>query len=367
MPWWWLFQGVTGTDNSQGDAVRGTESGWSTVAEALPPGVATSIGSLPHRDPQEAARFVLQRHPELPAAPSLPHRSPAESMLAQAAWGLSGVVAGTDGVLALTGRPSEVGRSREPFRTDDEPWVGLRVFLEHVRGRTDPVKIQLTGPVTLGRALNAAGVDVDRAFAVAGAMVRARAAEMVTSVRDRLPDAPLLVMLDEPGLVGSAHPRFPIASDQTLDLLTGAVAAIESSTGPVLTGIHCCGAADWTTVLEAGPDVLAAPVDAGLAFVPAAIRSFFDRGGRIAWGAVPTDEPVGASSERPWRKLADTWCVLVRAGCDPGRLRRRSLVTPACGLAGHGTTQADRALRVAAAVGERIHEQTTIARLTVGA
>jgi hypothetical protein len=288
-------------------------------------------------------------------------------MLTQAAWGLSGVVAGTDGALALTGRPEEVGRILDPFRIDDEPWVGLRIFLDHVRGRTQPVKIQMTGPVTLGRALHVAGVDVDRAFAVAGATVRARAVELVTSVRLLLPDAPLLVMLDEPGLVGSAHPRFPIGSEQTLDLLTGAVAALESSTGPVLTGVHCCGAADWSTVLEAGPDVLAAPVDAGLAFVPAATQSFFDRGGRIAWGAVPTDEPVGPSAERPWRRLADTWCVLVRAGCDPGRLRRRALVTPACGLAGHGTTQADRALRVAVAVGERVHRQTTIARLTVGA
>jgi hypothetical protein len=119
-------------------------------------------------------------------------------MLTQAAWGLSGVVAGTDGALALTGRPEEVGRILDPFRIDDEPWVGLRIFLDHVRGRTQPVKIQMTGPVTLGRALHVAGVDVDRAFAVAGATVRARAVELVTSVRLLLPDAPLLVMLDEP-------------------------------------------------------------------------------------------------------------------------------------------------------------------------
>jgi hypothetical protein len=288
-------------------------------------------------------------------------------MLAQAAWGLSGIAPCPDGGLELTGRPADVARTRAPFRLEEEPWVGLRVFLDHVRGRSEPIKVQLTGPVTLGRALHGAGVDVDRAFGVAGTAVRERVGEMVSSVREGLPGAPIMVMLDEPGLVGSAHPRYPLDPDQTLDLLTGAVASIESSAGPVLTGIHCCGAADWPTVLEAGPDVLAAPTDAGLAFVPAAIRSFFDRGGRVAWGAIPTDEPVGPSAERPWRKLADAWCVLVRAGCDPGRLRRRALVTPACGLAGHGITQADRALRVAAEVGQRVHHQTTVARLTVGA
>ncbi|MEL7206857.1 MAG: hypothetical protein AAGK32_01250 [Actinomycetota bacterium] len=336
-------------------------------SDLLRPGTATSIGSLPHTDPDEAARFVLEHHPELPAAPSLPNRSPAEGMLAQAVWGVGGLAVDDDGAVVLTGRPAEVARTRDPLDLGADAWRSLDVFLDHVRGRTAPVKVQSTGAVTLGRALLAAGMPVERAFAVAGAVVRARVAELVAVVRERLPQTPLLVMLDEPGLVGSSHPRFPISTGETLDLLTGCVAAIEQDAGPVLTGIHCCGAADWTTVLEAGPDVLAAPADAGLGFVPGAIEAFLDRGGRIAWGAIPTDEPIGTSAEHPWRKLTETWCVLVRGGLDPVRLRRRALVTPACGLAGHGTSQAGRALRLAADVGERIHEQTTIARLTVGA
>jgi hypothetical protein len=331
------------------------------------PGTATSIGSLPHVDPLEAARFVLDRHPELPAAPSLPNRSPRESMLAQAVWGLDGVGAATDGSVALQGRTASVGRGRRPLSLADEPWTGVRTFLDLVAGRAGPVKLQLTGPVTLGRALHHAGVPADQAFAVAGATVRAQGAELVSAARGSLPTAPLLVMLDEPGLVGSAHPRFPIGREAVVELLGGAVAAIEGGDGPLATGIHCCGGADWAAVLDAGPDVLAAPVDAGLTFVPRAVRSFLDRGGRIAWGAVPTDEPVGDSADRLWRRLADTWCVLVRAGCDPGQLRRRAFVTPACGLAGHGVTQADQALRLAAEVGDRIRHQTTIARLTVGA
>jgi hypothetical protein len=343
------------------------ETGDGGLEEVLPAGVATSIGSLPHVDPDEASRFVLEHHPALPAAPSLPNRSPAESMLAQAAWGLDGVQADDRGMLHVEGDPRRVGRRLDPFCIDDDPWVGLRTFLEHVDGRTDPIKVQLTGAVTLGRALHGAGVDADRAFRLAGATVRTRALELVTEVRRRLPGTPVLVTLDEPGLAGSAHPRFPLDPDETLDLLTGEIAAVESGPGPIITGLHCCGAADWPTVFEAGPDVLAAPVDAGLAFVPGAIDGFLDRGGRIAWGAVPTDEPIGPSAERPWRMLADTWCVLVRAGCDPGRLRRRALISPACGLAGHGPTQAERALRVATEVGERIHMQTAVARLTVGA
>ena len=41
------------------------------------------------------------------------------------------------------------------------------------------------------------------------------------------------------------------------------------------------------------------------------------RGGRIAWGAIPTDGPRADSVDRHWRALAAVWCELVRAGCDP--------------------------------------------------
>ena len=60
-------------------------------------GWATSIGSLPHTDPVEAARLVLRTQPDLPAAPSLPQRSPLEGMLPQAMWGMSGIEIDPDG------------------------------------------------------------------------------------------------------------------------------------------------------------------------------------------------------------------------------------------------------------------------------
>ena len=83
--------------------------------------------------------------------------------------------------------------------------------------------------------------------------------------------------------------------------------------------------------------MLSLPVDAGLVErAPATLGRFLERGGWVAWGAVPTDRPVGTDADRLWRELADLWCDLVRAGCDPVRLRRQALVTPACGLACHG-------------------------------
>src|SRR5262245_9054490 len=66
------------------------------------PGMATSIGSLPHQDAAAAARLAPRCVPELPAAPQLPNRSPLEGMVAQWVRAIDGVdVDGVDGSVSI--------------------------------------------------------------------------------------------------------------------------------------------------------------------------------------------------------------------------------------------------------------------------
>jgi methionine synthase II (cobalamin-independent) len=328
-------------------------------------GTPTGIGSLPLVDPEEAARFVLDALPRLPAAPSLPTRRPSESMLAQAATGLRGVVVAEDGALSVT--VDDVDPA-DPFAEDTgvggPAFASLQAFLRAVEGREGPLKLQLTGPVTLGRALQDQGVPADVAFATAGAAVRARGEALLAATRAAAPVAPLVVFLDEPGLTGSSHPRFPLDREQTVRLVAETLAVVEVD---AVSGVHCCGAADWSLITQAGPRVLSLPVTASLVSHADTLAGFLDRGGWIAWGAVPTDEPVGDTGDGLWRRLSDLWCALVRAGCDADQLRRQALVTPACGLADHGPTQAERSLRLASELGRRVLGQAIGVRLSVGA
>ncbi|MBL8778800.1 MAG: hypothetical protein JNK12_22915 [Acidimicrobiales bacterium] len=330
----------------------------------LPVGAATSIGSLPHTAPDQAVALVLDEHGWLPAAPSLPRRSPLEGMIAQAAWGMPGVTVADDGSLDLV--LDRIDPEAPPADADlsGAPFLGLRVFLDAVAGRTGWVKLQLTGPVTLGLALHAAGLDAERAFMAAGTAVRARAEALLALAARKVPDAPLLVFVDEPGLASCMHPGFPIEPDRAVDLVSGALASIEPH---AVTGLHCCGNADWRLVLQAGPQVLSAPVDAGLGDFAGTLGSFLDRGGWVAWGAVPTDGPLGTTADRLWRHLCDLWCEMVRAGCDPVLLRTQAMVTPACGLALHGEPQAAHVLSLARNVAQRLHDQAVGVRLTAGA
>lgn len=331
---------------------------------ALPQGVATSIGSLPHVDPRQAATFVLERQPRLPAAPSLPNRSPLERMVPQAAWGIGGLTVHPDGSLELDEGALDPTAPLPDPGIDGEPFVALRAFLGAVAGRRSPIKLQLTGPLTLGVALHGAGLRPEVAFSVAGRAVRARTRAVLAAARETAPMAPLVVFVDEPALTAAMRADFPLRPDEVVDLVSGALAAIEPH---AVTGLHCCGAADWRLVLQSGPQILSLPVGAGATDHAGALGAFLERGGWIAWGAVPTDGPVGSTPERLWRALSTEWCTLVQSGADPVLLRDQALVTPACGLAVHDPAQADQVVALTEQVARRLRTQALGLRLTVGA
>jgi hypothetical protein len=238
-----------------------------------------------------------------------------------------------------------------------EPFVGLRAFLDVLAGRVGPFKLQLTGPVTLGLALHAVGVDPRRAFAVAGKAVTARIEATRRAARRAAPGATPVLFLDEPGLTAALDPGFPLELEAALDLVSSAMALVEEW---AIAGLHCCGSADWQAVLQAGPQILSLPVGAGAVEHAGAFAGFMDRGGWVAWGAVPTDGPLTMDADVLWRRLWAEWDGLTAAGCDPNLLRQRAIITPACGLAGFEPFQAEQVSALAAHLAQRLETLTAL-------
>lgn len=331
-------------------------------AAVFAPGFASGIGSLPHIDAVESAEISLRLHPHLPATPQLPMRDPREGVVAQWVDALPEVTLAPDGSFVVD--RSRVG---EPIAAElsSATHTGLLAFLDACdRAPEAParIKTQLVGPLTLGVALTRAGLPTEIAFARAGEAVRAWARSMEELLALRLPHSAPLIFLDEPALVLWRGSDLPIERERAVDLLSSALAATNCATG-----VHVCGDGDLRVAFEAGPNVLGVPAtDALIADVDVLVRHL-DADGWVAWGAVPTDRPIGESADALWRDLASVWCELTRRGCDPLRLRTHGIVTPACGLAGHGPSQAERALRLAADIADRVGDQAVAARLTVGA
>lgn len=330
----------------------------------LPAGTSTGVGSLPSRDVSSAVRSALEAT-TLPFVPSLPRRSPAEGMIAQAVVGMKGVTLGQYGSIAVDVPELD---PEAPFVTDlhHDAFLSMRVAVEEAKRRalTGALKWQITGPVTLGLALERAGAPVEVAFDVALRAVQQRATFLLDHISRSLPGISQVVFLDEPGMAALHQPHFPLAPDDAIDVMSAALAVVEPH---ALTGVHCCGPVDVVSLLAAGPEVISIPVRHDVVDSAGYLAAFLDRGGLIAWGVVATDGPVPHTVERPWRLLSELWCELVKAGCDPVQLRTRSMVTPACGLGLHSPQIADTVFALVRQVQNRIADQAVATRITFGA
>lgn len=340
----------------------------------MPFGLATSVGSLPAADAEGAVRLALDAQPDFPTVPTW--GGMAGSLLAQAVEGLDGVSVQPPGLLQVDARVAaeledDVQRTaRIGDRLDGPSFDVLHRFLAAVDDVPSVgVRVGVLGPVTLALALRAAGVAAAPATTLAAALVRRRARAALDAVRSVLGDGVVFVCASEPGLIGAMHPTFPLTPTQVADLLEPYVQGLDEhpNAGDLLIGVHVPGRTDWETIVSTGVSVISTPVERGLVGAAGALGGFLDRGGRIVWGAVPVDQPLGTSEELLWRRLSALWCELVGEGLDPLSLRSRSLVGPADGLGHFGTTQAERVLELTGSLSTRVRRQAIGARLTLGA
>lgn len=315
--------------------------------------------------------MALRAQPELPTVPSSGVTS--GSLLAQAVAGIDGVEIAPPGLLRATGAASAVGADAlagAAIGLDGPEFDAFHTFTAALA--TPPrvgVRVPVLGPVTLALGLRAAGVPTARAIELAERVVARRTEALLGAARAAMPDRLVFVCASEPGLIGASHPTFPLAPAEVLQLLTPFVDAADRhpAAGDLLIGVHVPGRTDWETIVASGVSVISAPVDRGLVGWSGVLADFLERGGRVVWGAVPVDQPLGTSEELLWRRLSAMWCELVGEGLDPLALRSRSLVGPVDGLGHFGRSQAERVLDLVDSIATRVRRQAIGARLTLGA
>ena len=321
------------------------------VEHVFGPRSTTAIGSLPHRDPVGAATCAFAAT-TLPCIPSLPRRSPAEGMVAQAVGSLPGVTLGQYGSISID--PSRFG-SDIVVGADlrGESFGGLRAFLDLAarRDHRGPVKWQFIGPVTLGLSLRRAGAPSSVAFRLAVNAVRAHLDAIATAVACRLPHSRQIVLVDEPSFGSLMTSSFPIAPDVAIDLVSEAMSVLEHR---AVVGLHCCDRADIPSLLATGPRLLSLPVTSAVPDAAGYLQRYLDRGGVVVWGAVATDGPVLNTPDRSWRALAGVWRDLIDRGVDADALVQRSIISPQCGLGLHSRAAAQRVLELTSELAERV-------------
>jgi len=107
-----------------------------------------------------------------------------------------------------------------------------------------------------------------------------------------------------------------------------------------------CGNSDWGMVIRSGVQIVnfdAYQYGPTLALYPEDVHALLDRGGRIAWGIVPTTHHISAATtDALLARLEECFRALAAKGVPENVLWDRSILTPSCGTGGLSEAHACR-------------------------
>jgi hypothetical protein len=326
----------------------------------------TGIGSVPFTDPQETVALVLETLPQIPYWPQMVQLGYLEDMAAQAARGLPALK--VDEVNRTVAMDPDLPRDEalaqfyevilsgdlSPFAFHANDARGFFALLDAVASQGSPgpaLKGQLSGPVTFaGVVKDAQGKPIlyDRELTQAVCAGLARKAAWQAEKFRELGKAPI-IFLDEPFLTGFGSAYLPISKDEVTTILTQTLEETrEAAAGPVTLGMHCCGNTDWSLLLDAPIDILSFDSYGyfeSLRLFGKALAHYLARGGRLAWGLVPTNDDFRQeTTDKLWQRFqAQATRLAEDVHCGLKELLAQSLLTPACGT---GYMSPDDARRV---------------------
>ncbi|MGV9211650.1 methionine synthase [Micromonospora sp. RB23] len=326
-----------------------------------PAGAATGIGSLPGTDIAEAQRVVLGELPDLPHLPELPARGPGADLIGRSAGLLVELP-----VELYTGRWRVAPRpGRDLRRARDLMERDLDQLTEQAEGYAGPIKVQAAGPFTLaaslelpigGRLLRDPGAVRD----LTGSLAEGLRAH-VAAVARRLPQASVLLQLDEPSLPTVLAGHVPTESG------LGAYRAVESADAAALlrtvvdavavpTVVHCC-APDVPLELIRSTGAVAVALDLDLVTDLDPLGEAIDAGLGLLAGAAPTRPPSAGGAPTSGQIADRVRRIWDRLGFPRRQLAQQVVVTPACGLAGATEQYARAVLAACRDAGRRFSEE----------
>lgn len=309
---------------------------------------STGIGSWPGTGVLDAIKIAFAECPELPYLPELPDRGPPATMIGRGTAFLSGL--GVE--LHASGWRLTDASGRDHRRAIATLRADLDLLEEAAQGYAGPVKIAAAGPWTLAAALEHPRGDKVLADPGArrdlGQSLAEGLATLATEIQRRLPELSLIIQLDEPSLPAVLGGGVPTASGlsrhRTIDLpkASATLTMITERLGVerVETWVHCCAPRVPIDLLH-GAGATAILVDRDQLGVAEwdALGTALEAGLVLGLGVQPTGDTLTAD------QLADRALASLRPLDLPPEITSRTVITPACGLAGASVEQAVTALR----------------------
>jgi hypothetical protein len=321
-------------------------------------GLATGIGSLPYKDTAPALDLIFKYAGKIPFWPQLPKRNIREGMVAQFSERIPGVKVTDDGIFFNhREKEKELEKFYDRLIANDEDYFkisqvyaqGLYAFYQRLEHSDleiiQFVKCHSIGPFSFAGAINDEnGVSLLHDEILMQAAIKGLAVKAIWQLNlFRKFGKKIIFFLDEPylGCFGSAYT--PINREDVIKGLSELTAAVHSA--DVLVGVHCCGNTDWSIFTDIDTvDIISFDAVAfldRLVLYADNLKGFFERGGMLCWGIVPTQDFTGREApEALVKNIFDGIEVLAKKGLDRNLVAKNLILSPSCGL---GTLDAARA------------------------
>lgn len=341
----------------------------------LPECATLAIGTVPHKDPDEAVDFMLRHHPECPSWPQLPRADFREGMYVQYSQGMPCVVLDLDEksiFFDTTTAPEELTAFYEELMAGD---LGRCAITSAYARSLEPmlarmpvdgarfIKGQVTGPASFGLTVT----DEDNKpvlyhgdlFEAIVRLLACKGGWQESRFREAAPRLQTVLFFDEPYLTQVGSAMISLSAEQVVENLNRCFDAIEG-----LTGIHVCGGTDWGLLTSTNVDILhfdASDHAREFLIYERELDLFLRRGGMIAWGIIPTDERArGADAEAVAAavlKMAGKLSGYTGGAISTGEVLRRSFISEACGTGTLEIELAEQCFSLATQVSRALKKQ----------
>ncbi len=338
--------------------------------------IATGIGSLPVVDPDEAAALSLKYVREAPFWPQLPQRDFREHMDAQYSEALPGLIIDEVKKRVFFDTSRDLTPELEKFferylekdygffRMSGEYAPGFSAFVRAMKKGLPRgmrfIKGHITGPLTAGTSFkDETGKDIIHNEVLFDAVVKGLAMKAAWQIQElKQFNKPIIIFIDEPAMESLGSAFSAVSQEVVAEKLNEIIDTIHELGG--VTGIHCCGNADWPMLFNTRVDIV--NFDAfgymnKVMLYPGDIKKFIDRGGALAWGVVPTGAYTGnETADMLVARLRKGMNQLEKEGLEHKAILKQCLITPSCGMGSLTPDKAEAILKLLREVSDRMQK-----------
>lgn len=334
---------------------------------------ALAIGSLPHRNLDDAMAVVKKDFFNIPFFPQLANVNKNEDMIIQFLEGLPSFLPFNTGKFLFDTESENFFEALEEFFTDYEDIIldknsdkldkyrispdfscSFSEFEKIIREtKSDYAKGQIVGPFTLATSLqdkNGQSAIYDETLTdIIVKLLSLKVLWQIKRIKLANPAAVPIIFMDEPTISQLGTSAYLTISENDVVAMLKDISDLIKDNGGI-SAVHCCGKCDWTIPIRAGIDIInfdAFAFSQNLSVYALEIEKFLQCGGKIAWGIVPTlnCEALETSTlESIVDKFYKSVNYLTKKGVDEKLVIDNSLITSSCGAGSLPVELAEKAM-----------------------